>query len=82
MAEAKPLKVMPQAGQPGPTTGNPIWEMVELTCYVCNKPTYVLNTEDYKPFGDDRTQVHCAFCQGITRISASFHVEPLWKMGW
>jgi len=73
---------MPRAGEPGPATGNPVEEMVKLTCYVCNQDTYVRNTPDYKPFGDDRTKLQCTWCGCDVRITASVHMEPLWIMHW
>ena len=78
----EPLKSAPRVGEPGPTSGNPIVEMVQLTCYVCNLHTYVQNTAEYKPFGDDRTKTQCTWCGCDTHITASFHMEPLWAMNW
>ena len=75
----EPLKVMPQAGTPGPSTGNPIWELVEYTCHACKKSLLVHNYKELDPF---HVNINCAFCDGATTLTRSFHVEPLWEMGW
>jgi hypothetical protein len=79
---AEPLKSPPAPGDPGPSTGNKVVEMVELTCYVCTRRTYLQNVPEYKPFGNDRTKTQCTWCCGDTRITASYHMEPLWAINW
>ena len=78
----KPLEAAPQTGSPGPATGNPVWELASFACWSCHKVTYVQNAPEIKYFGADKTDIRCAFCGEATHLTASFHVEPLWKMEW
>lgn len=81
-ATPTPLKAAPQTGSPGPSTGNPVMELVVLQCYQCDQQTIVQNGPNYTPFGDDRTKLQCAWCGCDVRIVSSLHVEPLWLMHW
>jgi hypothetical protein len=77
---ARPLEHMPQAGQPGPATGNFVIELVVLKCYVCEQTMMVQNAPGFQPFGDDRTKLQCCWCGCDVHIVQSLHVEPLWQV--